>query len=138
MANGNNSHRRLVDMSAPEHEEDFLSQFDPDELTEERIDFDLGPDARCIQRMLDWKNQVVWFAIMIEVFRDGRWWQVARADTCHDETHVHYFVRGQRAEVSRQQLQQVTTIGDVQDGFDHACDLLTDDWESNVRRWDGG
>lgn len=139
MANnsGKKRDRRLADMSA-EESTDFLAQFDPDELKEQRFDFDLGPEARCIQKMMDHRNRVVWFAIMVEVFHEGAWVQIARADTCHDEAHVHWWVRGRRTEKDRQALRKIATIDDVAAAFDEACDLMTEDWERNVRRWEDG
>lgn len=125
-------------MTATQSAGEFLDQFDPDELSEERIDFDLGDDGRCIQTMLFHRNQVVWFSVVTQVAIDGHWYDVARADTCHDEAHLHRYVRGRRAEVGRHVLRSIGTIEDAEAGFDEACDRLLDDWEDNVRRWRNG
>lgn len=125
-------------MSLDAASQSFMAQFPQAELAEERHDLDLGPEGRCIQRLIFHRGQLVWFSMMLEVSVDAVWHQVARADTCHDEAHLHRFVRGQEEEISRHVLRPIGTVDDVGEGFEHACDLLLDEWEENVRRWNRG
>lgn len=126
--------RGLVDMSETAAADEFLQQFEPSELLEERVDFDLGPGARCIQKFLTFRGRVVWFSIVQQVWHDDEWSTVIRADTCHSEAHVHRLNRAGK-ETRRQSLCDLANIEDVENGFDHASDLITEEWEENERRW---
>lgn len=122
-------------MSETVESESFLSQFPPEEVVEDRLDFNLGPDGRCIQKFLLYKNRVVWFSIVQQTRSGGEWFTVVRADTCHDEAHLHRFTRRRGESDVRHSICDLNTIDDVEAGFDHASDLITEDWEENVRRW---
>lgn len=125
----------LVDMQETAPAEDFLSQFPPEELEEDEYDFDLGPEDRCIHKFLYHHHSIVWFSIVQQTLDDGQWHTVIRADTCHDEAHVHRFRRRRGEESQRRVLCQVSSIEEVGRGFDEASDLITEQWEENVRRW---
>lgn len=129
--------KRLVDMSAPDRPR-FLDQFDPDELTEDGPTvFDLGPDSRFIQRMTFYRGRIVAFAIMQEIRHEGEWVVVIRADTCHDQAHWHRFAKRRAEQIDRRAICDLTSIDDVERGFDDASELITEQWEENVRRWHG-
>ena len=130
--------KRLVDMADAGERPRFLGQFDPEELSEDDLNvFDLGPDCRCIQRMTYYKGRVVAFAIMQEIRHEGEWVVVIRADTCHDQAHWHRFAKRKAEQIDRRPLCDLTSIDDVEQGFDDASDLITAQWEENIRRWHG-
>ena len=127
--------RGLVTMEETAPQDRFLDQFPFEEQDDEEVRFDLGDDGRCIQKFVNWRGQVIWFSIVTQIRYRGDWHTVARADTCHDEAHIHRFQRGSADEISRHVLCEISSIDDVAQGFDDAVELLIDEFEENVRRW---
>lgn len=122
-------------MSQEPAEAEFMDQFPPEERIEHPpLKYDLGPDAEVVQRWVEWRGRIVWFAMIHHVLVGEEWVEVIRADTCHDEAHVHRFDKN-GAELKRQTLCSLSTIDDVDRGWDAAADLVMDQWEENLRRW---
>lgn len=70
---------------------------------------------------------------------------VARYDCCHSEVHKHqYYRNGQHFKSGERQErtciakidEQASSWDIVDSGYDVCFDQMTDDWESNYRRWD--
>ncbi len=114
--------------------------WEPDltECTEEVWHFDIGPESRATVSMWFDGPRLVRFAIMhLTLGDDGSMVEIARADSCDGEVHVHTFDhRG--VEVNRKVLLAVTSPEDVARGYDLAYKRVIDQWETDRRRWARG
>lgn len=63
--------------------------------------------------------------------------QVVRIDTRHQEVHLHQFGRG-GVELSRRCLRIIQSLRDIEEGYDEALELITENWEEHKRRWQRG
>jgi len=97
--------------------------------------FDIGPGSRAKVSMWFDGPRLARFAIMhLTLGDDGSMVEIARADSCDGEVHVHTFDhRG--AEVNRKALLAVTSPEDVACGYDLAYKRVIDQWETDRRRW---
>lgn len=115
---------------------ELVDQFPEHEISEQCFTYLVG-EARVVQRWKEHDGKVIWFAFMCSLLVYGQWWDVLRVDTCDGEAHIHRFGRD-GTEQSRQHLCSVSTIADVDKAWDHACDLVFDQSDENLRRWANG
>lgn len=130
--------RRLVDMTnEPLGDVPWLPG--SAECLAEEFDFLLGTKAQmCVFLMTCDKRTVRFVLVQKARSRDtGRWEEVARVDTAHNEVHVHRFDRDHN-QLSREVIRPIRSFADVGEGFDEAYDLMLNQWEDNERRWRDG
>jgi len=114
---------------------------DPDECDESSFILPVADGERrdrVIVRMRTHVTRTIEFAMVQQTLDDnGDWQEVVRADTCHDEVHVHQFDKTGR-EISKRSVRKVERVEDVDAGYDEAAVLVFERWEDNVRRWNSG
>jgi hypothetical protein len=128
-------------MSLAEPEGDVRWSPDPDSLEDWPLILLLDGLGRIIGRQgLDQETgRLAEFALVAQVEYQGRWHDVARVDTCHEEVHLHLFGKdGREIRDARAVLLPVRNMSDVGHGYDTAEKLLIVEWEAHVQRWDRG
>jgi len=60
--------------------------------------------------------------------------EIARADCCHAEVHLHQFHRSSTSD-RRTHLRSIGDPADVYTGWDLAHDAIVDQWHERMRRW---
>lgn len=137
--------KQLVDMSSePEAPSRWIPP-DPDEC-EEFADYRMTPTGgtpgvdeirvRMVEHVAT--SALVDFAIIQRTLHRGKWREVAKADSSHDdEVHVHQFGRRSGEEVGggTELIHPIKCEQDVADGYDVAYVRIVDNWEDNKRRW---
>lgn len=80
------------------------------------------------------------FAVIQQTRFRGRWRDVAAADSCHgDEVHLHRYSRSADNRVGdAEHICPVSSLDDLQDGYNQAYDLVVANWSENRRRWHDG
>lgn len=111
----------------------------------------LTPQGTCTLHVVAWeyRGKIVNFALTQkadEVSHPQKGEDhVARYDCCHSEVHKHQFYRGGRHFKSGDDQErtcilkideQATSWDTVDAGYDVCYDQMTNDWQSNYRRWD--
>lgn len=135
---GNRQKSKLTDMGLDPEPESALHELYPLEDREEHsFTIDIDGRNRFIERMSLWKGRVVEFSIVQQHRPGADWNDVARADTCHDEVHLHRFASSSDTE-TRRHIRSIETLEDVSRGYDEACAMLHEHGEENVRRWARG
>lgn len=137
------SGRRSVDMSVDEHQDYEIP--DHDDCDPVACDQDLG-DAD-ILRVQFWTNAddfIVDFAIVQLTRGSSGWCEVARIDCYHSSIHRHQYVRGSDNDVykndPRREICQLSA-GDhelVHEKYGEALEMMENEWEDNLRRWQRG
>jgi hypothetical protein len=113
------------------------TRWEPDlaECVEETWRFDIGPGSHAVVSMWYDGPRLVRFAIMHWTLADdGSMMEIARADSCDGEVHVHTFDRLGN-QVNRVRLLHVTGPEDVDRGYGLAYSRIIDRWEADRRRW---
>lgn len=106
----------------------------PGEDHDEQELLDLAPDHRVFARRRYWNSRLIEFALVQQIFDEGEWCDVVRADTCHGEVHIHHF--GRRGEERRREvIHLITDFGSISEGYDASTCVIYDHFESNVRGW---
>ncbi|GAA1744898.1 hypothetical protein GCM10009681_14790 [Luedemannella helvata] len=87
-------------------------------------------------RFMQYQGKIVDFSINQVFVLDGISHDIARIDTAHGTIHRHQFFP------RRQQVRTVITEIPVDDGwnvvdkgYDNALDVMQDEWDDNLRRW---
>jgi hypothetical protein len=114
--------------------------WEPDltECTEEYWHFDIGPGSRATVSMWFDGPRLVRFAIIhLTPGDDGRMVEIARADSCDGEVHVHTF-NSHGTQVNRVTLLRVTRPEHVDRGYEPAYSRVIGQWEADRRRWARG
>lgn len=88
-------------------------------------------------RMLCHGTRVVEFSISHWTHVGGERYEVVRVDSCHYEVHAHQFYRSGSAP-SRRVLEPVIQAEDVDASYEPAMEIVFDQWEDNLRRWNRG
>jgi hypothetical protein len=79
---------------------------------------------------------LVEFALIQMTKYRGRWVEVFKIDSCHDdEVHAHRYGRTQGEHRVTERLHTVADVTDIQKGHDAAYPLVVDAWSENRRRW---
>ncbi len=82
-------------------------------------------------------GRLVEFSMTAQVELGGRWFDVARVDTCHSEVHVHLkSYTGE--EIDRKVIFPIHNPNDVDRGWVEGEKMLIAGWEEHVRRWRRG
>lgn len=139
------SHRKkhVVDMAVQPSEPAWIPP-DPEECEETAAYTMMPPDGtpedRIKVRMVEHipTSTLVEFALVHQTFHAGKWREVARADSSHDdEVHVHRFSRRTRNQVGgTEQLVPIKSAEDIDAGYYLAYSRIVDEWADNKRRWD--
>ncbi|WP_449560182.1 DUF7718 family protein [Micromonospora echinaurantiaca] len=92
-------------------------------------------------RMAIYRNQIVDFAVVQIVRVDGKWVRVAKIDCDRGVIHRHQYVRSTGEDVwDHRPLCEIPPDRGwevVDRWFDQALQLMEDEWEDNLRRWNG-
>jgi hypothetical protein len=142
MSQSKGRHQRehgLAVMSTPAPEAQQGWSPDPDAVEDWPFEVVLLSLGRIIGRQgLDTETgRLIEFAISAQVNVGGRWWNVARVDTCHEEVHLHVLSRTEQT-LSRTVLLPIYGPKDVDRGWQMGERKLVSDWEEHVRRWRSG
>lgn len=82
----------------------------------------------------DLVEMCVWQSIRV----DGKWEEVSRIDCAHGHVHRHYFTRtGDSKIVPLEDLTQLHAKEALDRWVSRAEDIMKEEWEANVRRWNG-
>ncbi|WP_329105614.1 hypothetical protein OG792_33100 [Micromonospora sp. NBC_01699] len=88
-----------------------------------------------------YRNRIVDFAVIQIVRVDGAWINVAKIDCDRGVIHRHQYVRSTGEDVwDHRPLEEIPPDQGwkvVDRWFDRALQMLEDDWEGNLRRWNG-
>lgn len=68
---------------------------------------------------------------------EPEWQEIVRVDCCHGEVHVHLLYLADPASVYRV-IRPIDTPEDLRAGADEAEQLVYDEWEEHLRRWESG
>lgn len=114
----------------------------PDECVEVIGPIVLALNHELRARYVMWQERyMVEFAVVQIALTLGKWQEVARIDTCHDEVHKHQLKRGSSDTVGvRTPLAPIPPIGGwevVDEWYDRSLTLMKNEWEENLRRWGG-
>lgn len=101
-----------------------------------------GNDAEVVKvRMVfhqDRHWEMVDFAVLQRTRESGKWYDVALADSAHDnEVHIHrYGRRSAGTDVGdREHLCEIACAADLANGYIMAYDRIIGSWVDNKRRW---
>lgn len=126
-------------MSPAEPDEDARWSPDPDSTETWPVKLLLDGLDRIMGRQgLDKETgRLAEFSLTSQVEDGGRWCDVARVDTCHEEVHFHLF-SGNGDEILRESLLPIRSINDVDRGYPMGEKVLLAGWEEHVKRWNRG
>src|SRR5262249_39912626 len=112
---------------------------DPERVENYRVELPLIDMGRIIGRQgLDMDTgRLAEFSISAQITYRGRWSEVARVDTAHEEVHLH--VRSRRGlYIYREVLFPITGPQDVDKGYEEGERRLLAEWERHERMWRRG
>jgi hypothetical protein len=126
-------------MSVPAQESQQGWSPDPEAVEDWYFEMPLLGLGRIVGRQgLDKETgRLIEFAMTAQVNVGGRWWDVARVDTCHEEVHAHVLSQTGQT-LSRSVLFPIRDPKDVDRGWQAGERKLVVDWEEHVRRWRSG
>lgn len=137
---GRASERRLVSMSTASAEPHYSPP--PEGACEvEVVPVDLSETDQFVLRLQSHKGRIVDFAVVQRTRDGGSWFDVARIDCCHGTIHRHQFDR-QGTDVYDQrvikEIQGEEPWKIVDEGYTEAYEMMFNEWEDNLRRWQQG
>lgn len=85
-------------------------------------------------------DELVSFALIQQTKHRQKWRDVTIVDTSHgDDVHLHRYGRSTGERVGeKEKLCLITSVRDVQDGYELAYEAVVGDWAENKRRWHDG
>lgn len=128
---------RLVDMGSAPVDEFTGWEPDLDDTVKEARRFQLAADMHYVTNLYLDGPRIVHFSIMLFLEDDGQVYQIARADTCHREVHVHA-LKKDGSDFNRRVLLPINSPEDVGSGWDLAVDAIIDECNEHSRRWRSG
>lgn len=96
--------------------------------------------VRVIQRVVKevHTGRVVDYALMHEIFIDGKWEQIARIDCCDGEVHKHWPPPYKNGELRRILIRKIVTQDDIEATFGASVNEIYNNLELNESWWRDG
>jgi hypothetical protein len=116
----------------------------PEECEEIEGSVGLDDEDELRIRFVLWKDRyMVEFAIVQLTRINGHWTQVARIDTCHAHVHRHQLRRDSPGDVlgTVYPLEAIPAVGGwevVDRRYEESLTLMHTEWQTYLRRWNGG
>jgi hypothetical protein len=112
----------------------------PDECEEQNFYAAVGElgDVEHFRMVRDLRDNLVDFAIIETTRYQGRSVQVAVADICHGQLHVHIYGKRAGGRVGREDIMACASQKDVDDCYITALDQIEEKWEDYKGRWNRG
>lgn len=129
-------------MSIPLSPEPTYLLPDPDECEDQTWPEALDPYNELRARFMLWRGHlIVDFAITQITLAEDGWQEVARIDCAHGVVHQHQFRRGKTGDIERVEFAKIPADESgwafVDAWYDPALKKMKDEWQENLRRWNG-